>query len=207
MMIIFLSLAAALGQLEETTIIWDSEGIIPSREQLPEMIRDLDFGIERKLSFIRLLFSDRYTLFSPVDGRCLTIDMVQRGRAWDLHGSFCNPILYSWILEYLESRNLSVEDIQGIIVTNAANPRIAGCRCYVRTLVSLGFSIINGEIFHSEDDLNNFCTKNSEPDETLEYVARRGPPAPSEAFAKIRVPENIKDILAPAFVYTREVAF
>ena len=188
-------------------MLWKNIG-----EEIPDIddfMNKLDFERDRTHSFIRLHLSTPYSLFSCVSGRCLTIDMVQRANDWDLYGSFCNPVLYSSIASFLASQKLRPNQIDGVQVLNKATPRMAGCKCYIRTLVSLGFTRINGRLFHTEDDLQTFCTEeleNMDPSKPDEYLGLPGP-AVSPLMPRILVPHNITDILSPAIVFNRLVDY
>ena len=88
----------------------------------------------------------------------ITIDMVKKGFNWDASYSFCKQMLPATMAQFIETNNLVVgRNLTRIEVYNAAIPRTAGCRCYIRTMMSFGFRLINRFIIQDEEDLNNIC--------------------------------------------------
>lgn len=89
--------------------------------------------------------------------RVLQIHQVVRGTTWPVEEpSFCSLMLPAAIRDFVFQRGLTLErDVDEILTINAANPEIVGCRCYARTLISLGFDLINGSLFPSSEE---FCS-------------------------------------------------
>ena len=127
----FLHIAAVVGlQNLDAVYVWGSKYL--SDDELKE----LTAADKAEMSFIRV--GNR--------GSTLVIDSVQRGSDWSASKSFCSLLLPAVIRDYIESRRIDFEsEIMRIKVINAATPRVAGCKCYARTMIEFGFSSINGK--------------------------------------------------------------
>jgi hypothetical protein len=89
----------------------------------------------------------------------LVIHLVHRGTNWPKDSSFCKVMLPAVISQFLEKEELRLgNDIRRIKVCNVADPRIAGCKCYVRLMVDLGFRWINSRQIESDSEISSFCS-------------------------------------------------
>ena len=88
----------------------------------------------------------------------LIIDLVQRGKKWG-PTSFCSVMLPATIRDFFSRINVSIESqVEAILVVNAAVPKAAGCKCYARTMIELGFTNINGKVYNSANEYCNTVT-------------------------------------------------
>jgi hypothetical protein len=89
------------------------------------------------------------------------IHQVQKGSSWPEGESFCSPMLPITIRDTLKKTDYS--SITEMSVSNFAVPKIAGCKCYVRTMVEFGLTLVNGEILSNDAErIEEFCTRHSE---------------------------------------------
>ena len=122
-----------------TTWIWSVDG---RSATLDEIYLE---GFE-KYSFIRLDFA----------AEVLTIDEVQKSNRLEPQVRFCSTALPAAISNFFDLHSLSIQDVKVIVVLNAAEPSEAGCRCYVRPMIAMGFTKINGKVLKDED-VPAFC--------------------------------------------------
>ena len=128
----------------ETTWIWgDVSGL-----DLEETLRILTIYGWPDLSFIRLV---KY--FDT-----LSIELVQKGTEWPESESFCSAMLPSAMREFIEIHDIDLKgEVSKIDVLNASDPNIAGCKCYVRLMVSMGYDVVEGQVLKSKSDIDQFC--------------------------------------------------
>ena len=137
-----LSLATKANQVS-TTWIWPVDGIT----EIPCGICIEGF---EEYSFIELAFSM---------GR-LSIVAVQKSNRLAPLVKFCSAALPAAISTFLDLHSLSIQDVKVIGVLNAAEPSEAGCRCYIRPMIAMGFTKIKARVLKDED-VPAFC-RNSE---------------------------------------------
>lgn len=126
--------------------------------------RQLTIGGAPEISFIDLLYGQSV----------LAIHAVQRGTDWQEHKSFCSHMLPAAIRDYLDRKdNPPVGEIWAV---NMAEPSIAGCICYVRTMVEFGMGIVNDT---AVSDVRRFCATNDHYGAVLV-----GKPVPGSRFTK-----------------------
>jgi hypothetical protein len=102
-----------------------------------------------KSSYIRLDY----------DRNRVMIDMVKIGGNWDRTYPFCKEMLPATMQSFIQMHYLTIgRNLTKIEVYNAAVPREAGCRCYVRVMMKFGFRLVNGFIIENGEDLGNFCS-------------------------------------------------
>ena len=122
-----------------TTWIWPSEG----SKEIPEEIYLEGF---EEYSFIQLAFAVKR----------LSIVAVQKSNRLSPEVKFCSTALPAAISTFLDLHSLSIQNVKVIGVLNAAEPSEAGCRCYVRPMIAMGFSNINGRTL-MDQDVPAFC--------------------------------------------------
>jgi hypothetical protein len=162
----------------------------PTRRQA-EKFRDSSrvIGLFSELSYIEI----------SRENSAISVDLVQKGDDWI--GQFCTPVLPAAMSNFIDLYSIKLEDIKYLKVTNLADPWIAGCKCYLRLFVSMGFTFINGESVESESAISEYCLANTENPKTLAQKSRRIPlskPPVSLAGAKA-----IKD----SYTFTQVYAF
>jgi hypothetical protein len=119
----------------------------PVGSQIPNT---LEIGNSKNLSFIQLLYDDGV----------LTIDLVQRGTSWTHPEKFCSSMLPVAIDRFLSESSVNLQsDVDQMVVINQALPSIAGCLCYVRTMMSFGFTVLNGGHVKSKYE---FCERHGD---------------------------------------------
>ncbi len=123
--------------------IEDEESII----HIESLIMDDDLDLNSSQGYIQL----------EGDGERLSINMVRRPIAWPKNQQFCKPLLRSAVVDYYKRIPFSINDLREISVTNFANPRIAGCRCYVRLMLDMGVDVIQGEAGITLNTVEKFC--------------------------------------------------
>ena len=137
----FLFLIAPLTRTLETTWVWGSP-------LTAEQIEYLSVFDTYDSSYIKL----------DLARTVLTIESVKKGPNWDSAQPFCKQLLPATVLEFLNTNQLELGvNITRIAVFNIAVPHMAGCRCYVRMMMSLGFNLMNMRIVESESDIGAFC--------------------------------------------------
>ena len=148
-----LVILCAVGIVESvqlsTTFVWTDQEI--DIETVSSEISLEGYG---ELSFIQLAHA----------GSRLSITAVQKSNRLSRHVRFCSTALPAAIVTFLQIHSLSLDHLTSIGVLNAAYPPEAGCRCYVRTMISMGFDIVNGELL-SQSQVAGFCE-----DATLDYI-------------------------------------
>lgn len=128
----------------QTTWLW---GEMEDFIKLSDKLNILDYP---DLSFIRL---EKFE-------KSIQIELVHRGENWPTSEPFCKTMVPAVFADFLRMHSIDLErDVRTIEAYNAARPRIAGCRCYVRFMVSIGFTNINSRLIRNEDDLTKFCEK------------------------------------------------
>lgn len=132
-----------------TTFVWTDLEI--DLETVSSEISLEGFG---ELSFIQLAHA----------GRRLSITAVQKSNRLSRNVRFCSIALPAAVSTFLQIHSISLDQVTSIGVLNAADPPEAGCRCYVRTMISMGFVIVNGQLL-SQSQVGRFCE-----DASLEYI-------------------------------------
>jgi hypothetical protein len=88
----------------------------------------------------------------------LRIDLVEKPSHLPVGSGFCTNALSSSVNAFL--RFVDLRGIEAIEVFNDANPKIIGCRCYVRLMVNMGFNQINS-VFVNNTGVVEFCNNNN----------------------------------------------
>ena len=94
-----------------------------------------------------------------MDNTDLWIETVQKPQSMPVGGRFCSRALPAVVHTFLSDlKNLG--EIRSINVINNAEPWIAGCHCYTRVMVSMGFSIVNRKRLNIDDpeSIKGFCS-------------------------------------------------
>jgi hypothetical protein len=132
----------------ETTWVWgDLAGV-----DIKSTLRILTLHGWPDLSFVRLA---KYR-------SVLSIELVQKGTNWTPNASFCSRLLPSAIKQFLEIHDIDLlSEVDTMDVFNASDPYIAGCKCYTRTMFSMGFDTVHGTRFTSQSEIDNFCATRS----------------------------------------------
>jgi len=125
-------------------------------------VSDLSLESCPNIGFVRLI-SNRSNF--------LTIDMVKRPSLKNFSDSqaadepepssprekFCSAVLPELLQEFAKQhKDGSLKNFDGISVYNGAEPPEAGCKCYVRAMIQVGFSIVNGQ-YLTLDNVQDFC--------------------------------------------------
>jgi hypothetical protein len=84
----------------------------------------------------------------------LWIDTVARPSDMPVGGKFCSRALPAALNAFLADKNIA--DIDSVNVVNNAEPWEAGCRCYTRVMVRMGFTTINRNSL-DESKVGSFC--------------------------------------------------
>ena len=87
--------------------------------------------------FIVLEYTEENDLFKSPG---LSIELVQRPLHWPASKSFCSSMLPAAIVDMFEAHDLSVEKLARLVVIIDAHPYKTACKCYVRTMASMGFT-------------------------------------------------------------------
>jgi hypothetical protein len=130
----------------------------------------------------KIIPEDEVSLITlSMEGRTLLIHQVMKGRGWpSKEDSFCSLMLPAVIRNFLNHHHLRLQDdVDNILVWNFANPPIAGCKCYTRTMISFGYDIINGLKYQNGDD---FCR--SDQDTYIIRARSSGTPMSGESSQK-----------------------
>ena len=131
-----------------------------TQQQLPRsMMENFDLGILPSVGFVRLVAT-------PAS---LTIDLVQKPRNWD--GRFCSVMLPATVRQLYTNSGFDIQLLENVDVLNLADPRIAGCRCYVALMLAMGMTVINKVSVNSAAE---FCNQN----ERAFIYASPGPDGP-----------------------------
>jgi hypothetical protein len=139
--IYFVLLPLVYAQLSGISWVWsDSESKADELFQAPRMI-----GLYPQESFIELSRT-RDAVF---------IEFVQKGRNWPAHTSFCRKVLPSAMSQFLHG--IELKKIKEFQVFITAEPFMAGCLCYLRLFVSMGFNDINDFLVPSVDQMKDLC--------------------------------------------------
>ena len=146
--ILFLNTVPLIPALNEkfvtTTWVWPP---LRPDEDVDLFLSDLSLSSSRDKSFIRLVRMDDM----------ISIDLIQKGRSWE--GSFCSTMLPATMAQFIASHGIDIEkDISRIKVYNVAEPRVRGCVCYVKLMVSMGFNFVNRWRLR-EKDVPRFCER------------------------------------------------
>lgn len=89
----------------------------------------------------------------------LGINFVQKGTNWPDKESFCKPMLMATVSDFLIRHEINLgEDISLFKAVNIANPKVAGCKCYVGLFSALGYTEINGRSIRFKTEIDEFCT-------------------------------------------------
>ena len=93
----------------------------------------------------------------------LNIILVSKGDNWPDGTSFCTPMVSAAIAQFLEIHDIDLSrDIETVEVFNMAKPYIAGCKCYVRIMVAMGYNYLwEEELVESESDILRLCEDES----------------------------------------------
>ena len=95
----------------------------------------------------------------------LEIDLVKRPSAsrWPETSSFCTPMLPAAIERFFTENNLDIEKVESMEVWVRGAPYVAACKCYARTIISMGFSVFEsvGDFIASPHLIPALCA--SEP--------------------------------------------
>ena len=133
-----------IGSTSVTTLwVWTDEGKSVADEMFdnPRMI-----GLFPQLSFIELKRTDS----------TISIEFVQRGSDWPSGSSFCSHMLPAAMDEFLET-GIDLKEILQMSVYMTADPFIAGCKCYLRLFVSMGYNTIGNVSLQVDDDIVQLC--------------------------------------------------
>ena len=126
----------------------------------------------------------------------LAINFVQKGTNWPTEESFCKQMLTATMMDFIQRYELDLdEDIEMLKVVNIAEPRIAGCRCYVGLFVSLGFTQINGRAILDRKSIDEFCM----PENQVLIIAERLDDAKDIVYPRITPKQQIYLALAHSF--------
>jgi hypothetical protein len=142
-------------------------------------VEDLDIDPSLPQGFIQL----------EGDSQELEICLVQRPKHWDANSAFCSSMLPAAVRDFYTATGISIEGVRRIKVLNSASPREAGCRCYVKLMVSLGFNVVNGKELDIEE-IPEFCIAQTMANiSNLEGIPGvSGPHLP--AFEKLVIPDD-----------------
>lgn len=86
----------------------------------------------------------------------ITIGLVKRGPNW-LGKSFCGEVLPAAMHRFIEMHKINIQEISLLRVFNVAVPAVAGCKCYARLMLSMGFDVVNYSSVSNERELLHFC--------------------------------------------------
>lgn len=116
-----------------------------------------------------------------LDDDTLTISLVKRPPAimWPPENKFCSRMLPAAINEFFsESVVTGINDINSVMVSIVADPHIAACKCYVRTLLAMGMDRLRMDSNEpvTEAEIDAFCA--DEPDIILARPSIGGPRLP-----------------------------
>ena len=141
------------------------------------IIRDeLDLRSDLEEGFIELIG----------DGEELEISLVRKPDSWPSDEPFCKPMLRAAIIDFYRRVDFEISQLKQIRVINLATPRIAGCKCYVRLMIDMGMTRINGNDGESvESSCQSETSKKSIIGQTVEGIARL-PSPDSEAERALR---------------------
>ena len=114
------------------TWIWGEGGPIflyDRNEEIELLTEVVDHG------FIRLIYKPQY------EG--LDMDLVKRPpeHLFPEDIPFCSIMLPATISEFMDRHNL-IDKIKNVRVIVSANPYLAACKCYLRTMMSMGMNNI-----------------------------------------------------------------
>ena len=182
---LYFVLLAAISQIhaaENTLWVWaDSEA---EAERLRDSSRVV--GMFSEFSYIEISRRGYSTI---------SVDFVQKADDWE--GSFCTPVLPAAMAKFLSYKHIDLGQIEVLKVTNLATPWMAGCRCYLRLFVSMGFTDINGVLVENDDEILGFCIKN---EDTSNIVAHR-PLIPKKPISRPPVDFFGAKVIQKAYTY------
>ena len=95
-----------------------------------------------------------------LDGNILSIDLVKRPPAdvWPTDIKFCSSMLPASISQFFIDNELLLNVVDRVEVELEAEPFTAACKCYVRVMINMGFSILNGGPRPvNQTDVDEFC--------------------------------------------------
>jgi hypothetical protein len=77
------------------------------------------------------------------------------------------------IRDFFETQKIEMStDLEEIWVVNLSEPRVAGCKCYTRTMREFGFDLVNGipsEEFCTHDEYDDVMTGTSSSKESVSH--------------------------------------
>jgi hypothetical protein len=118
-----------------------------STRYMDDFIENLDIDARISAGFIQLSGTEEH----------LHISLVQRPQRWPDGSRFCAPILRAAVREFYERSGFELSKLVSVSVNNFANPREAGCRCYVRLMIQMGLDRIGGFDRLRDDQVGRFC--------------------------------------------------
>lgn len=89
----------------------------------------------------------------------LSIDLVKRppNDYFSDQARFCSSVLPAAIYEFVSYNNILIDFLQAVTITVDTSHYSAACKCYMRTLIAIGFNEIYSSIVHSSD-VDTFCS-------------------------------------------------
>ena len=153
MILLCMMLAVAYGQRVDADYEVTTTYVFGDFEDLEELTLEAD----ESPGFIELSF----------DGYELSIDLVRRPSHIPLGDKFCTSMLPAamahFISTIMSTYGFDATSIERMKVVNMADNPMAGCRCYARLMVNMGFALINGKQTNSESvpELCESITKSS----------------------------------------------
>lgn len=149
---------------------------------LEAYVSTLELGEAESPGFIKL----------SSDGSLLEIDLVRRPSAWPADEPFCSRMLPAAVNAfYAKHGRLAVKDLLGVQVVNMADPREAGCRCYVALMLAMGVAAINED---SRILPGDFCRRQNEFLITGIYSEGATPVLPNTTAAALAVLHTARSV-------------
>lgn len=90
--------------------------------------------------------------------RFLSIDLVKRPTSdyFSNQARFCSSVLPAAIHEFVSSNNILIEWLQAVTITVDTSNYSTACKCYMRTLIAIGFNEISKSVVHLAE-VDTFC--------------------------------------------------
>ena len=147
-MILFSLLIVFVVSSEATiqTWIWGEGGpaFLYDRNEEIELLSEIPHH-----GFIQLEYKPRV--------KAIVISLVKRppGALFPRSEKFCSRMLPAAMAEFIRIHNIG--KIKSISVIVEADPHIAACKCYMRTMISMGLTRVGDDRIVGEDDVEAFC--------------------------------------------------
>ena len=108
---------------------------------------NLDITSDDPIGFIRLEGNDEL----------LRVNLLKRPGGWTEGEPFCSPMVKAAVVEFYRQTDLRISKLKQLSVTNLAEPHEAGCRCYLRLMLAMGFDTIQESRSPTHSDVSSFC--------------------------------------------------